>query len=519
MRRQLYLWHRYLGIGLCLLFIIWFVSGVVMLYVRMPILYPAERFSYLNEFNPTEVMISPAAAAAKAGFDEPPRRIRLASFDGRPIYYLLPRGRRWVGVYADTGARLDAVTPHMASVIASRASKGSPARYVGTVETIDQWTLTNSLNLQRPLHRIAIDDPALTELYVSSVTGEIVMRTSRRERILAWFGPIAHWGAPEILRTHVPVWRQTVLWASGASVVLISTGLWLGISRYRNRGYTLRTGRSRSPYVGWKRWHHWGGLLFGTVTLTWMVSGWLYLNPGGNRSGPLETITTMSPYNVGGLRADNSSRPEHAAALSGGPLTPSLFSTGLESAWRSIGTTARPREIELTRVGGDPYYVFFADWDRSWIVPAAGHSARVRTRFDTQAFTALAAAMVPGARLTEATLRERYDAFYYSVGSVAPKRMPVLLVKFDDPDRTWYYLDPHTGNIIRRYDRYGRVMRWVVNGLHTLDFPFLFEHRPAWDLAIILLSAGGLGLSFTGLVIGWRRLSGPVVAVSKEKAA
>jgi hypothetical protein len=42
--RPLYLWHRYLGIPLCLLFVLWFVSGVVMMYVRMPILFPSERF-------------------------------------------------------------------------------------------------------------------------------------------------------------------------------------------------------------------------------------------------------------------------------------------------------------------------------------------------------------------------------------------------------------------------------------------------------------------------------------------
>jgi hypothetical protein len=121
-------------------------------------------------------------------------------------------------------------------------------------------------------------------------------------------------------------------------------------------------------------------------------------------------------------------------------------------------------------------------------------------------------------RVTEAVYRERYDAFYYSVGAVAPKRMPVLLVKFDDPDRTWYYLDPYTGGILRRYDRYGRVMRWLVNGLHTLDFPFLFEHRPAWDLTIILLSAGGLALSLTGLIIGWRRVSPSGVKPQKKAA-
>ena len=102
--RQLYLWHRYLGIALCLLFAMWFVSGVVMMYVRMPILFPQERLAHLPPLDPARVAIPPAEAAARAGLTEPPRRMRLASLIDRPIYYLLPRGERWRGVYADDGA-------------------------------------------------------------------------------------------------------------------------------------------------------------------------------------------------------------------------------------------------------------------------------------------------------------------------------------------------------------------------------------------------------------------------------
>jgi len=33
MKRYLYLWHRWLGIVLCLFMAMWFISGVVMMYV------------------------------------------------------------------------------------------------------------------------------------------------------------------------------------------------------------------------------------------------------------------------------------------------------------------------------------------------------------------------------------------------------------------------------------------------------------------------------------------------------
>ena len=47
MKRYLYLWHRWLGIGLCLFMAMWFFSGMVMLYVGYPKLTPREHLAHL----------------------------------------------------------------------------------------------------------------------------------------------------------------------------------------------------------------------------------------------------------------------------------------------------------------------------------------------------------------------------------------------------------------------------------------------------------------------------------------
>jgi hypothetical protein len=48
----------------------------------------------------------------------------------------------------------------------------------------------------------------------------------------------------------------------------------LPVARFR-----LKRVQSRSPYVGWMKWHHFSGLIFGIVTLTWGYSGLLSLSP------------------------------------------------------------------------------------------------------------------------------------------------------------------------------------------------------------------------------------------------
>ena len=45
--------------------------------------------------------------------------------------------------------------------------------------------------------------------------------------------------------------------------------------------------------------------------------------------------------------------------------------------------------------------------------------------------------------------------------------------------------------------------------LHSLDFLFLIQHRPRWDLLVISLSIAGFLFSLTACLIGWRRLRPP----------
>ena len=46
-KRWTYLVHRWLGIGGCLLMLLWFVSGMVMLFIGYPKLTPGERLAAL----------------------------------------------------------------------------------------------------------------------------------------------------------------------------------------------------------------------------------------------------------------------------------------------------------------------------------------------------------------------------------------------------------------------------------------------------------------------------------------
>jgi hypothetical protein len=68
------------------------------------------------------------------------------------------------------------------------------------------------------------------------------------------------------------------------------------------------------------------------------------------------------------------------------------------------------------------------------------------------------------------------------------------------------YVDAATGTVLRKEERLTRLNRWLYHGLHSFDFPFLYYRRPLWDITVIVLSAGGLGLCLAAVAPAWLRV-------------
>ena len=86
-RKVLIYTHRWVGIVLTLVFVAWFFSGIVFMYVGMPTLPAEERLLRMQPLDLTQVRITPAEAATRAGMTSP-SRVRVAMLEGRPVYRL-----------------------------------------------------------------------------------------------------------------------------------------------------------------------------------------------------------------------------------------------------------------------------------------------------------------------------------------------------------------------------------------------------------------------------------------------
>jgi hypothetical protein len=471
--RTLIYTHRWLGIALGVLFLVWFVSGVIMMYARMPELTPAERLARLAPLDVAALRVEPGAVAGEAS------RFIITTFDGRPAYRVTAAGRPRT-FYADTGEVLAPLTSDRAVTIARQfAGSSAEVHYEARLEDADQWTF--SVRGQMPMHRLAVGDAAGTRLYVAEQSGEVVMRTTASGRRWGYLGAVLHWIYFTPLRRQSAVWSDVIIWTSIAGTVMTLAGFLWGLWRFSPFArFRLKRQPSHTPYAGLMRWHHYAGLIFGATTLTWVFSGLLSMGPWDWTPGTAPT------------RAQRE-------AVSQGPLRPGDVSlASLQKALAAFGPAA-PNEIDLVRFRGHHYLRANAG-----LVAIDTAAQRPDELFPAETMLAAAREAMPGVPIEDVNWMTEYDAYYYNRSGQL--NLPVLRVRFADPQRTWLYLDPRRGAIVRKEERLSRINRWLYHGLHSLDFPFLYYRRPLWDAVVIVLSLGGIALSATTMWAAYRRL-------------
>ncbi|WGS20357.1 MULTISPECIES: PepSY domain-containing protein [unclassified Bradyrhizobium] len=471
-RRWLYVIHRWIGIATCLLFAMWFISGLVMMYVAFPRLTDRERLAALPIIAWNKVQIAPDRAMAIAGMEHYPRDLRLSMMSDMPIYRVTGWGQHPITISAIDGSVIDGITADQALAIAGHHPHAAQPHLLDTV-TRDQWSVTARFDPLRPLYLIALGDRDGTELYVSSRTGEIALDTTRQERVWNWLGSIPHWIYPTVLRKDGPLWRQVVLWISGICLVVAVTGFWIGILRLRlTRRYARRT---VSPYRGWMAWHHIAGLIGGIFVFTWMFSGWLSLNPGEafSRRGITRDIAA---------RYSGHDAPDIATSFQSTPSTAAV-------------------EAKFVWVGGRPLMVLDDNNGRRSL---AEPTTAAPTTLSHDQIIEAARRAISDATMAFSRRIDVSDAYWYTLHH--EREFPVLRIGFADPVHTWLHISPVTAEILDRSDDGRRTYRWLFNALHSLDFPLLLRCAPSRDIVVWLLSLIGTIVSTSGIVIGCRRL-------------
>ncbi len=490
--RAMFLAHRYLGIGLGLLMLVWCLSGIVMMYVPYPALKQSIRLSAL----------APIDWSACCTFPQDFRSGNAADFQlemlGRdPVLRLLPDGRGKPTTLIDlrTGREFVGISAGQARAAAaafgrSQAFRGEPIDLGSVVH--DQWSVEGSFRKDAPLLRFTWPDARKPVLYLSSHTGAAVQLTTASQRFWNWLGAIPHWIYFTSLRERPQLWTEVVVWISALGTFLTLIGLYLGVLQYwRMRG----RGRS-SPYRGFLYWHHVPGLIFGLFTLTWVASGLISMNPWGF--------------------LDEDVPPADLKLLHGEPIDRDQLVRALDSLKSAASLKSDTPDFPAVSVrsaglGGVPKLLLLGSDGKRSRVDVSGSPSSL-TREELAAGTsALSSGSVPPAP----ELLRSGDGYYFPHHNY-DLVLPVYRIVADDADHTRYYFDAVSGALLARFGARAREYRWLHEGLHRLDF---VQSRPAWDALMLTLLSGVTVICATGAYLGIRRLLLHPVRGSDSNAA
>ncbi len=470
--------HRILGSVLSLVFLMWFLSGFVMIFARFPKPDKKQAFeksemlkSYISEIKIPEGLVS--------------TDITLEVVNGLPIYtsksssFYSPKpvtinARSLKPVLNFPERKLD-------SMVKARYQSNIAKKTILT--DFDAWIPWSGFRDFFPIHKYFLDDDAKTEVYVASTTGKVVQESTRKQRWLARFGAIPHWFYYKSLRLHQGLWADFIIWLSGIGAVLCLSGLIVGVYRSRKWKRLKKKGLLHfSPYgKKWYKWHHMVGMIFGVFAFSAVFSGMLSLQDIPQWLLPLkekpdyqkiwdETVTDYSSFNL--------------------PLSKVLEDERFSDT----------KQIQWQKIGEKPYYFLYQNEGSPTIVKADQTDSVGLKVFDYNDLKQLIA--------------KKFNTQIYSISHLKttdyyfnPKKRVVAKVVFNDNNKTWGYIAADNPTKLYTNHKSKRISRWLYDGLHTLSFPGLSEVDWLRKTLLFIICILGTIISSTGVVLTYQYLT------------
>ena len=465
--------HAFLGALLSFLFLVWFLSGFMMMHTSFPRLRGKDLVHKSTIKGEGLPALNEIVDRLPAG--EQLRSFTLTTIEGAPALQL-STGEGSYLFSADT--LMQPMEAKVSSTWIMEYAQGwsdYPIQRIDTLHTLDAWIPYASLKKELPIYRFRFSDPDKTFLYISSKTGEPLQYCTKNERIKSSMSSIPHMLYFWQLRQNRDLWLTVVSILAGLGVLMTLSGIIVGaqvyIQRYR------KSGKLRSPY---KQkiylWHHVVGIFFGFFIMMFALSGLLSMN-----DLPSWMVKRYHPEVKAQLRGKDK-----------------LDISTLLSDYRQIFQLPDVQEISIHQIADVHYYtVVHAGKQENYRINPEG---QVEPLFFTPEEIEHRVSQVISAPLKVELMHEMDN--YYCTNS-GRSELPIYKVTAQDPDKSRIYISPTTGSV-RYYGTNERVKKWIYPAFHALRFKY-FAERPILRKSVMyLLILGGTIVSATGVYMGIR---------------
>lgn len=464
--------HRILGSLLSILFLVWFLSGLVMIYHTFP---RADRADKRAKMDYLRVADLPSLQTIKDRLPkgEPIKNITLNSYLGQTVFHIRTDKNSY-DIPADSTETLPVIDGKRIRETASLWCT-APVEKVDTLYALDQWIPFGNLKKEFPIYKFHFADQEQHQLYISSKSGEVLQYTDKDSRLWAWLGAIPHWVYFTSLRQNAELWIKVVVWLSGIGCIMCIAGIYLGIRDFR----LTRKRKLASPYKKfWYKWHHIIGTVFGLFVLTFTFSG----------------MMSLARVQDWGLRTKLDINPaQELRKLAPSPLDYPLDYRDVIQAY-----PGQIRQLEWGCFGDIPFYTILTDAN-DIVVNANSEHTVSPLKLDTEDIHSMLAQVHGTECAMDIRLLEEYDTYY-----ISRKRkldLPVWKVTIEDIDKSCYYINPGNGQY-RYVNTPARWNHWMYPALHSLNIKILVDHPILWNIVMWGLMLGGTFVSLSGVWLG-----------------
>lgn len=488
--------HKVVGCILCILFFMWFTSGIVMIYHSFP---RASQEKYMENQSVLSADL-PDVDSLRASLPDTTvfSGLQVEMYLGQPVFAM--DGMEGKERYAASECQLIDETVDMTV----RSWCSAPVECIDTLTDIDQWIPFGRNREDLPVYRFNFADDARHQLYVSSQTGKVLQFTDKDERFWAWLGAIPHWVYFTMLRAEQDVWINFVKWAAGIGCIMCILGFVLAI-RLAIKGKGIK--KKVLPYKKkWYNWHYVTGFVFGLCAITFAFSGMMSLMdiPDFLKKAPVEkTADDHRPKDQGKDKGKEKGGRRGGPGRFGFGGSPVDLDTYALDYRKAVAAYPEAKTIAWCSRKGHPYYQL--NVNGKMVNVDAADSVEAKTFTITMEMVEAEMAVQYGDSLKYTVEQiEEFDDDYFSLKK-DENSLPVFRVIVEDYMNTRHYINPVTLQE-RRVDDDSRMRHLLYRALHTLEFKFLTDRPVLWNIVMYTLLIGGTIFSITGVVLSFKWL-------------
>lgn len=466
-KKFFYTSHRILGVVTCLLFLMWFITGLVLIYHSFP-----DVDKSLRNSNADNLVSATLPNLQEMELPNQLKSLSIGQLGDETI--LTYKDKKEHRIATSSMQPIKGINLEDVKRIAS-SWVDAPILKIDTLDKRDIWIMYDKYVKELPIYKVHFDDKEQHQLYISSRTGEVQQFTTKSERVWAYLGSIPHKLYIPALRQHTAIWIGVLTTLATLCFIACITGLVLGIRAYIAR--YKRTGKFSSPYKKpWYKWHNVLGLIFGIFLLFWAISGMMAL-----RKTPQWLVKTHQNY-------------PYSKVMQG----KAIILTDFKLDYRDIvAKYPDTKNIRWKYFYNAPYYEATIGGELVSIDASTPHSVELFNIKEIDLVNAIKE--IHGNSVAfDIKIIDKYEEYYLPWKRELP--LPAYKVSVNSTDKNIYYIATD-GNKITHLDNNRKARKWLFKAPHYLHFQFLMERPVLWTITIWVLALGCSAICLSGVIL------------------